>query len=196
LRTSGDVHLRAFERAHLNMQPSLHAGAASDSLDAGALIYAANRLPAVIGSVQRVVIGQLPEQFEQALGWRLEEWSAVQAPARRRIWHYDGRSTLAVHVASVSDIDDVIPTLVAYQIEWNKLHALLQNSGSNFALYETGEPDEQAATGLQQHLGVSIDDWQRLRRALGVRFWGTLRQIGASKKDFAIRLLGGTHVGY
>jgi hypothetical protein len=30
---------------------------------------------------------------------------------------------MAVLLASASDLDDLIPTLVAYQIEWNKLRA-------------------------------------------------------------------------
>jgi len=50
---------------------------------------------------------------------RIEAWTPVEAAARRRQWHYDGSGRLAVHIASESDIDDVIPTLVAYQIEWN-----------------------------------------------------------------------------
>ena len=38
---------------------------------------------------------------------------------------YDGRDRLAVYVNSTSDVDDLIPTLTGYQIEWNKLHRLL-----------------------------------------------------------------------
>ena len=45
----------------------------------------------------------------------------LEAPARRRRWFHDGDGTLAVLLASTSDLDDLIPTLVAYQIEWNKL---------------------------------------------------------------------------
>ena len=97
LRTSGEVRLRAFERAHANVWPSLHGGASRPEPDTGALIYAVNRLPAVAGGVGRVILGQLPEHFAQALGRPLDDWQAVQAPARRRQWHYDGRSTLAVH---------------------------------------------------------------------------------------------------
>src|ERR671932_1296005 len=82
LRTSGEVRLRAFEPAHRNVDPSLHPGAASTTVDAGALIYAVNRLPAVAGAVERVVLGQLPEHFAQALGRPLEEWLAVQPPPR------------------------------------------------------------------------------------------------------------------
>jgi hypothetical protein len=119
LRRSGEVRLRAFEPAHRNVDPSIHPGGASPGVDAGALIYVVNRLPAVASAVERVVLGQLPEHFAQALGANIEVWQPVQAPARRGQWHYDGAHTLAVHVASASDIDDVIPTLVAYQIEWN-----------------------------------------------------------------------------
>src|ERR687888_1732352 len=135
-RTSGEVRLRAFEPAHRNVDPSLHPGASRSALDAGALIYAVNRLPAVASAVERVLLGQLPEHFARALGARIDEWQPVQAPARRRQWHYDGAHTLAVHVASASDIDDVIPTLVAYQIEWNKLHARLKTEPALRVLIE------------------------------------------------------------
>jgi len=197
LRTSGEVHLRAFERAHANVWPSLHGGASRTEPDTGALIYAVNRLPAVAGGVGRVILGQLPEHFAQALGRPLDEWQAVQAPARRRQWHYDGRTTLAVHVASASDIDDVIPTLVAYQIEWNKLHARFRADAGIRALVEDAAvPDETAAERVRAHLSISLDDWQRLIRAWGEAFWPTLQLMAASEKDFTVRLLGGSHVGY
>jgi hypothetical protein len=197
LRTSGEIHLRAFQRAHENVGPSLHAGASSPEIDAGALIYAVNRLPAVTSAVERVILGQLPEDFSQVLGVRLEEWEAVQAPARRRQWHYDGARTLAVHVASVSDIDDVIPTLVAYQIEWNKVHAVLRSDRSaRSALEELGEPDAAAGERVRASLNIGPNDWLRLQAALGQTFWPTLRRMAEEEKDFRVRLLGGTHVGY
>src|SRR4030042_1195358 len=55
----------------------------------------------------------------------LEEANAG-ARARRRRCFFNGRETLACFIASRSDIDDVIPMLTAYQIEWNKMHALLR----------------------------------------------------------------------
>jgi hypothetical protein len=132
-----------------------------------------NRLPAEISRVERVTLGQLPEDFAHVLGAQLETWTPVQAPARRRQWHYDGAGTLAVHVASTSDIDDVIPTLVAYQIEWNKLHRRVCAEAALRGLIEAS-----------------------LRRALQTWFWPTLQRIAQHEKDFAVRLLGGTHVGY
>jgi len=47
---------------------------------------------------------------------------------RRRRMFFDGRDRLAAYIASVSDIDDLIPQLVTYEIEWNKLHTLLESS--------------------------------------------------------------------
>src|SRR5437016_2475215 len=77
------------------------------------------------------------------------DWQPVKAPARRRRWYQDGNATLAVLIASTSDIDDLVPSLVAYQIEWNKLHRSLQDVDL------ADEPARQAA-------GASEDDWQRL----------------------------------
>ena len=68
LRASGDVKLRAFVPAHQAMASSLHAGAADPLPDAGAFIYAVHRLPPCMPRVRRVILGQLPEQFEAALG--------------------------------------------------------------------------------------------------------------------------------
>jgi hypothetical protein len=197
LRSSGEVRLRAFEPAHRNVDPSLHPGATASALDPGALIYAVNRLPTVASAVERVVLGQLPEHFARALGASIEDWQPVQAPGRRRQWHYDGAQTLAVHVASESDVDDVIPTLVAYQIEWNKLHERLKaEPGSQSLFADERPPDPVAIEQVRGCLGIGPDDWQRLRAGWGQEFWPTLRRIATAEKDFRVRLLGGSHVGY
>src|SRR4051812_1238605 len=127
LRTPGDVPVRAFEPAHQAVGSSLHPGADSEEPDAGAFIYAAQRLPSCIAAVERVVMAQLPEQVSSAVDGDISQWLRVSAPGRRRQWYWDGAATLAVSIASTSDLDDVIPTMVAYQIEWNKLHRLIQS---------------------------------------------------------------------
>src|SRR5207237_4845624 len=103
--------------------------------------------------------------------------------------YYDGKETLAVYIASPSDIDDVIPQLVALQIEWNKLHALL--SAEDLSGMETVAAQFQ----ILQRLGISEDDAIRL-----VEIWGDLlvplRRIQAEEKDFTVRMLGGSQVGY
>src|SRR5262249_53515200 len=155
-------------------------------LDTGALIYAANRLPAVISAVERVVLGQLPEHFAQALGVAVDvAWIPVQTPARRRQWHYDGARTLAAHVTSTSDIDDVIPMLVAYQIEWNKLHRMLRGN-AHFTADSDAKISAAAEDALRTDLGIGSGDWQRLRTALGDAFWTTLHRMAAAEKDFVV----------
>jgi len=197
LRSSGDVKLRAFEPAHEGIGSSLHAGAGEPLPDAGALIYAAHRLPRCMDRVQRVVLGQLPEQFAAVLGQSVRSWRTVEAAARRRVWRYDGQDTLAVHIASPSDVDDVVPTLVAYQIEWNKLHLLAkENSRARAALARPEPPDEAGLAALGAALQFPAEDWVRLREALGGEFWPTLRAIAAGEKDLCVNLLGGRHVSY
>ena len=124
LRSSGETWLRVLEPVHRAMGPSLHGLAASDDVDLGALIYACRRLPADVYTARRVVLGQEAVQFSRA-GMHILDWDPREAPARRRRWFADGAGTLAVLLASGSDLDDLVPTLVAYQLEWNKLHRLL-----------------------------------------------------------------------
>src|SRR5206468_5821404 len=57
------------------------------------------------------------------------EWTEAEAPARRRRWFESGDGTLAVLLASASDVDDLVPTLVAFQIEWNKIRQRQRAAG-------------------------------------------------------------------
>ena len=125
LRSSGETKLKVLEQSHIGMQSSLHPKAGSAEPDTGALIYALRRLPPSITAVRRIVLGQSADVFKRMLDVDVEKWEMQSAPGRRRRYYFDGKETLAVYIASPSDIDDVIPQLVALQIEWNKLHALL-----------------------------------------------------------------------
>ena len=78
LRTPGDVPVRAFEAAHQGVGSSLHPGAASDDPDPGAFIYAAQRLPACIAAVERVVMAQLPEQISSVIDGDIAQWTRWQ----------------------------------------------------------------------------------------------------------------------
>ena len=129
LRSSGETHLRVLEPSHAAMNSSLHPLAADSEPDLGAFMYSMRRLPADIWKAAVIVMGQEAIVFRRAGFGSIEEWDAVEAPARRRRWFDNGTGTLAVLLASTSDLDDLIPTLVAYQIEWNKLHAALRSGG-------------------------------------------------------------------
>src|SRR4051812_39152014 len=143
LRTHGDVPVRAFEAAHQGVGSSLHPGADSEQPDPGAFIYAVQRLPACIAWVDRIVLAQLPEQISTTIDGGTDGWEQVSAPGRRRQWLWDGGQTLAVSIASTSDLDDVIPTMVAYQIEWNKLHELIEAQEDVKALLSREAPPDE-----------------------------------------------------
>src|SRR5262245_38515516 len=176
LRSSGDVRLQAFVAAHVQVRSSLHAAAGRPEPDSGAFIYALQRLPVAVADVSRVVLGQEGERFRALLGEGVTHWERLEAPARRRQWRWDGAGTMTVHVASASDLDDVIPCLVAFQIEWNKLHASLQAIRRDDlelapALAGGAMPVPEQLQQLGVALGVSPDDWVRLQAIWGGRFW-------------------------
>ncbi len=134
LRSTADVQIRTLEEAHAGMRSSLHLLARESMPDMSAFLYCLLRLPPCIQTVELVVLGQSIEVFSNAGFKDIESWENVSATARRRRCFYNRKDTLACFIASVSDIDDVIPMLTAYQIEWNKLHSLLRGSSLSNSL--------------------------------------------------------------
>ncbi len=182
LQSSGDIKIDSLVHAHLSMASVLHPLAAEPQVDMGALLYAVRRLPSAIVRCRRVLMGQSPQGFRAVYGADILSWQAVKAPARRRRWYHHG-DTLAVLIASPSDIDDLVPTLVAYQIEWNKLHGLLQD-------VPPGDQDARSAAGAGE------EDWRRLHQAWGDDFDANLAAIKRDECRIVIRLIGGSHLGY
>ena len=186
---------------------ALHAGAAEPAPDMNAFMYSTQRLPACIVDVRRIVLGQscagihplrLPGIFLLA--------EMQSAPGRRRQWHYDGHETLAATIASASDLDDLIPTIVAYQIEWNKFHRLIRADESL-----TGTPSSRRATETDSErlpsgivveaigaaLGLKTADWgTACNRSGATGLWKNLDKIARERKRYTLRMLGGTYVGY
>ncbi|TMD05859.1 MAG: hypothetical protein E6J01_08870 [Chloroflexi bacterium] len=190
LRSSGETKIRVLEQTHIGMGSSLHPKAGEPEVDAGAFIYALRRLPPCMMSVRRVILGQSAELFERMLHVDVASWEMQSAPGRRRRYYYDGRETLAAFIASPSDVDDMVPQLVAFQIEWNKMHELLQPEE-----LPAGMPvPEQLA--LAERLGISEGDWIRLEEIWGPDLLRSLQAIKVEEKNCTIRMLGGTQVGY
>ncbi len=200
MRSSGEVNLKALVQAHLNIDSSLHPDARSPYPDMSAFIYSVLRLPNSIVHCNLVLLGQSEEMFLQQ-GFRVNDWESVTASARRRKWFYDGKETLAVYVASVSDTDDIIPVLVAFQIEWNKMYYLLNADPTTMQLLETHMDRSspvyaEISKVLSERLHIAQDDWRRLEVIWGDQLWENLLRIGRQKKSFDLRFLGGSHVGY
>jgi hypothetical protein len=182
LQSSGDIKVDSLVHAHLDMGSVLHPLAAEPQVDMGALLYAVRRLPGAIVRSRRVVMGQSPQGFRAVFGADILSWQAVKAPARRRRWYQHG-DTLAVLIASPSDIDDLVPTLVAFQIEWNKMHRLLQ---------DVPLTDQDARSAAR----AGEEDWRRLRLTWGDEFDAILARIKREECRIVLRLIGGSHLGY
>ena len=95
-----------------------------------AFIYAILRLPTqILHQARLIVLGQSEKVFRDNGYPDVESWQKVSTPARRRRSFYDGKETLAMYIASRSDIDDILPTLTALQLERDKLHYRPLGSG-------------------------------------------------------------------
>ena len=187
LRSTGETLLRVLEPSHRSMNSSLHPLAATSDVDLGAFLYALRRLPSAIWRAAVIVMGQEAQAFARAGLGPIEDWEPVEAPARRRWWFDSHEGTMAVLLASTSDLDDLIPTLVAYQVEWNKLHATLRA-----AERPPGDPDPAACADA---FGGAPEDWVRIREA-----WGDLAtfldEVSRARLNLRIRMLGGSQAGY
>ncbi len=191
LRSSGETQLRVLESSHMAMGSSLHPLAAREELDLGAFLYAIRRLPDGIVGAQLVVMGQDVEALT-ANGIPVDSWQEAEAPARRRRWYDSGVGTLAVLLASASDVDDLVPTLVALQIEWNKIRVRMRAAGWPDAATSADVAAEECA----RELGGSAEDWARLQGAWGDSFAERMRLIGQRRLALRVRMLGGSHTGY
>jgi hypothetical protein len=118
-------------------------------------------------------------------------WQEVSAIARRRRCYFDGEHTLACFIASRSDIDDIVPTLTAYQIEWNKLHYLFRRLPKSMSLSEIGQ-DMRGFSDLAKYLDIPSEDIDRLYAIWDEVFGYNLECIADRPKKFRIRLLSGS----
>jgi hypothetical protein len=195
LRSSGEVKVRAFEEAHIYSRSSLHLQADSPTPDTAAFAYASGRLPECMPQVRHLVLGQSHEQFESA-DVDVSEWVRVRTRGRRRPLRWDGKHTLAVWVTSTSDIDDLVPIVTAYQLEWNKLHRALATSPIGRALRQskpaTPPPDEELAKALE----IPGEEIPKLKDALGRDWLEALSEIARRECDLSIRLLNGSYSEY
>ncbi len=165
------------EPLHCGFCSSLHRRASAPEPDVSAFLYAALRLPDCISRVSHVVLGPTADVFATAGFPDVEAWPQVQSRARRRRYHYDGKQTLAVFVTSNTDLDDLIPSLCAFQIEWNKMHRLLNADALDSSLGQTlGQNLGQALAAGRTRAG---DNGQEIRRCLGLgrQDWELLTQV-------------------
>ncbi len=174
LKDKGTIAIQDLIASHTAMHSVLHDKAQEKTIDTAAFIYSILRLPERISHVHHILLGQSYTVFKKHDLAKIENWQEVSAPGRRRKMFYDGDSTLAVYIASVTDVDDIITLLTAYQIEWNKLHDLLQDTTSVI-------PD---------------DDVARLQVIVGDKYPEFIEAIKRHPLAFDVSLLSGSYVEY
>lgn len=200
LRSSESVRVRSLEETHAGMRASLHPKADSPEPDIPALVYAAMRLPSCIYQVKRVLLAQSDEVFQRRAGVKVSDWQRVFAVARRRKMFFNTQDgVLAAYISSVSDIDDLIPILTAYQIEWNKLHQRLHETEiGEWLVRQTGKKpvSDSKLSKVRATLGLSEDDFRLLQRVWGKDFFAALRSMASEPADMRLNLLAGSVSDY
>jgi hypothetical protein len=200
LRTTDAVQIRTLEEAHTALRPSLHPHADALEPDMSAFVYTSLRLPKCIFDVRQVVLGQSEEVFAHRGYPDVESWQVVNATARRRRMFYDGDETLALYIASISDIDDIVPMLTAFQIEWNKMNTLIgMQAGLEERLgacIETNTWGGEICDEIRRVLRLSDDDWIRLQTIWGDDLPELLAHIARRRKRMSVTLLAGSYVEY
>ncbi|MDY6868696.1 MAG: hypothetical protein SVT56_12500 [Chloroflexota bacterium] len=191
LRSTTRVRIRTLEEVHAGMSSSLHPQARQGTPDISSFIYATLRLPECITEVKAVLLGQSATVFEQSGFDDVEKWEEVTAKARRRRCFYDGESLLACYIASRSDIDDVIPLLTAFQIEWNKLHNHLQELTES-ELKDLSLEDQNDLKSLAKIMGITKEELRRLETIWGGQFKSKLRRIKEGELDLEVQLFSGS----
>lgn len=191
LRSTAEVKIRTLEEVHAGMNSLLHPMARDPKPDMSAFIYSLLRLPLCMPEVRLVILGQNSDIFASA-GWGdIREWEEVFAGARRRRCLFDGKNTLACFIASRSDIDDLIPMLTAYQIEWNKLHQRLSRLPINISLQEIRKGITNISR-LVEILEISEEDFERLYAIWDKDLGINLQRIAEVHCDLRVRLLSGS----
>ncbi len=198
LRSSSMIQIETLVESHTVVESSLHIHARDLKPDFSALIYASLRLPDCMPTVDLVLIGQLERSFSDAGYSDIQDWKRVYAPGRRRRMLFNGVKALAVFIASRSDIDDLIPTLTAYQIEWNKLHMLLQVDDVRRTLRESRgtKLTDDAMRLIAETLYATPEEVRRLEVVWGERFVEILSAIADQRKQIGLQMLAGSLADY
>ena len=196
LRSSDAIRIETLEESHLAMRSSLHEQAAEPFPDVSALMYSALRLPACIIHVEEVLIGQMDRAFSAAGYKDIADWERVYAPGRRRRTHFNGDRAMAVYIVSRSDIDDLVPMLTAFQIEWNKLNHLMQSQDIRDLLEASGELSGDELRSLAASLHMTLSDLRRLQLLWKDDFVANLRHMSRERKSMSLRLISGSLADY
>ncbi len=194
LQSTLELTIHSLTNSHLKMESILHPhGSNPNIIDTSALIYSVFRLPTSIDLTTKVLIGQTPEVFAQSGYPNITSWPRVTSLARRRSMHFSkSAGLLACFAGSISDVDDLVNLLIAYQHEWNKFHDLITQKYPDFPKVTQALENNTLHTSLD----VSQDDWHRLTTALGPSWKTRLKRLYQHKINLRLQLLAGSWIDY
>lgn len=179
LKSHGEVSINQLIHSHTAMQSILHEKAGSSEVDMAAFTYALLRLPKCITEVNKIILGQSYTVFKKNDYATIDSWEEVVSSGRRRKMYFDAQETLAVYIASVTDVDDIITLLTAFQIEWNKLYGLLKTT-----------PEKSLEKVIAE------EDVDRLQTILGESYTEFLEKISHKELNFSVWLSSGSYTEY
>lgn len=181
LKSANSIRIDKIIDSHINMKSVLHDHAKAAKIDTSAFIYSLLRLPSCMSTVKKIILGQSYNVFIKSGNKMIDKWQEVASPGRRRKMFFNGKDTLAVYIASVTDVDDIITLLTAFQIEWNKFHQQLKG---------TKDVRRQAAKILDK------EDLLKIQNIWGKEYHKFLTAIKHRKVDFTVHLLSGSYMEY
>lgn len=194
LKSNLEVTVHSLQNSHLKMESILHPfGNNPSRLDVSAFVYSLYRLPSTVDRTHLVLMGQNPQVFIDAGFKNILSWNKVTSSARRRTRLFNPKtSTAASFISSISDVDDIVNLLIAYQTEWNKFHDLI------VAAYPTYAEFKSAVKSLDflKTINVSEPDWQNIKIALGPHWRLRLKRIYLRSQNIRLRLLAGSWIDY
>jgi hypothetical protein len=194
LKSTLEVTISSLSVSHLKMNSTLHPlGSNTHLLDVSAFSYSLSRLPSVVDKAYKIIIGQEPNTFTNAGFDNVSSWQKVSAQSRRRATYFHpGKKIIAYYIASVSDIDDLTNTLIAYQTEWNKLHQILHSHYKTYQLLKKALENGS----LPKTIELTSQDWTILTQSLGINWKIRLKRIYQQKQNQRLQLLSASWINY
>jgi len=194
LKSNLEITINSLSSSHLKMKSILHPlGHDQKEIDFSAMVYCLNRLPKIIDKVEKIILGQNPQVFEEAGYQDILKWKTVKSKSRRRIAHFNSQeNTLTYFIASISDIDDITNILITLQIEWNKFNHLFHKNYSLYSLFKKDLESEK----FYKKFKVNNKEWQKFTSSLGLNWDKKLKKIYKSQLNLKIKLLSSSWLNY
>lgn len=193
LKSNLEITINSLANPHLKMRSILHPLGHTNKIDFSTLAYCLNRLPKVHHQVDKIIMGQSPEVFEESGYKNVTSWKEVTSKNRRRVAYFNqSQKIMAFFIASVSDIDDLVNIFIALQIEWNKLNKLLHQK---YSLYSSIKKDLESEKFFNK-TKINSQDWKKFISSLGSNWDIKLRNFYKSPVNFRVQLLAASWLNY